>query len=217
MTPTVLHALKGQRNVEELLRAIPNALRPLLVFDRVSLALDRSVSSTSCWQELDGECPVLSADYEIPADLAAHGLLSSCAVPLSTPHRALGTLGIASRRAKAYSDDDVHLLTIVADAIAVALDNALSHKQLRAQHDRLTLLLELTNSLVSNLELRDVLISVMRSARRIMRSDSAVVGLPDAPARHLRACALQSPGGPEFLQRGASILDSGSSPPRRFP
>src|SRR3989475_433149 len=144
MTPTVLHALKGQRNVEELLRAIPNALRPLLVFDRVSLALDRSVSSTPCWEELDGECAVLSADDEVPSDLAAHGLLSSCAVPLSTPHRALGTLGIASRRAKAYSDDDVHLLTIVADAIAVALDNALSHEQLREKHDRLTLLLELT-------------------------------------------------------------------------
>ena len=56
MTPTVLHALKGQRNVEELLRAIPNALRPLLAFDRVSLALDRSVTSTASWQGLDGEC-----------------------------------------------------------------------------------------------------------------------------------------------------------------
>ena len=210
MTPTVLHALKGQRNVEELLRAIPNALRPLLVFDRVSLALDRSVSSTPCWQELDGECAVLSADDEVPSDLAAHGLLSSCAVPLSTPHRALGTLGIASRRAKAYSDDDVHLLTIVADAIAVALDNALSHKQLREEHDRLTLLLELTNSLVSNLELRDVLISVMRSARRIMRSDSAVVALPDADAGHLRAYALDSPDGREFLQTGALIHEQGT-------
>src|SRR2546422_118975 len=210
MTPTVLHALKGQRNVEELLRAIPNALRPLLVFDRVSLALDRSVSSTPCWQELDGECAVLSADYEIPADLAAHGLLSSCTVPLTTPHRALGTLGIASRRAKAYSDDDVHLLTIVADAIAVALDNALSHEQLREEHDRLTLLLELTNSLVSTLELRDVLTAVMRSARRVMRSDSAVVALPDADAGHLRAYALDCQNGRDILEEGALIDAQGT-------
>src|SRR2546430_15524128 len=107
-------------------------------------------------------------------------MLSTCAVHLTTPHRALGTLELASRRGKAYSDDYVDLLAIVADAVAVTLDNALSHEQLREEHDRLTLLLELTNSLVSNLELRDVLTAVMRSARRIMRSDSAVVALPGA-------------------------------------
>src|SRR2546427_8892856 len=185
MTPTVLHALKGQRNVEELLRAIPNALRPLLAFDRVSLALDRSVSSTPCWQELDGECAVLSADDEIPADLAAHGLLSSCVVPLSTPHLALGPLGIASRRAKAYSDDDVHLLTIVADAIAVALDNALSQKQLRDEHDRLTLLFELTNLLVSNLETRGVLILAMMSDRPMTLYDTVDVNATGAKSSRL--------------------------------
>src|SRR3989442_7849875 len=112
--------------------------------------------------------------------LAAHGLQSACSVPLTAPQRTLGTLEIASRRAHAYSQDDARLLAAIAEEIAVSLDNALSHEQLREGHDRLALLLELTNSLVSNLELRDVLKTVMRSARRVMRSDSAVVALPDA-------------------------------------
>src|SRR2546426_5196683 len=210
MTLGILHALKGQRSVEDLLRALPSALRPLLAFDRVSLAWDRSVSGTLWWHELDAECAISRTDDEVPADLTALGLLSTCAVPLTTPHRALGTLEIASRRANAYSDDDVDLLAIVADAVAVTLDNALSHEQLREEHDRLTLLLELTNSLVSNLELRDVLTAVMRSARRIMRSDSAVVALPDADAGHLRAYALDSPDGREFLQTGALIHEQGT-------
>ena len=210
MTLGILHALKGQRSVEDLLRALPSALRPLLAFDRVSLAWDRSVSGTLWWHELDAECAISRTDDEVPADLTALGLLSTCAVPLTTPHRALGTLEIASRRANAYSDDDVDLLAIVADAVAVTLDNALSHEQLREEHDRSTLLLELTNSLVSNLELRDVLTAVMRSARRIMRSDSAVVALPDADAGHLRAYALDIQDGGDLLQEGELIDAQGT-------
>jgi len=210
MTLGILHALKGQRSVEDLLRALPSALRPLLAFDRVSLALDRSVSGALWWHGLDAECAISRTDDEVPADLTALGLLSTCAVPLTTPHRALGTLEIASRRANAYSDDDVDLLAIVADAVAVTLDNALSHEQLREEHDRSTLLLELTNSLVSNLELRDVLTSVMRSARRIMRSDSAVVALPDADAGHLRAYALDFQDGGDLLQEGELIDAQGT-------
>jgi len=210
MTLGILHALKGQRSVEDLLRALPSALRPLLAFDRVSLALDRSVSGALWWHGLDAECAISRTDDEVPADLTALGLLSTCAMPLTTPHRALGTLEIASRRANAYSDDDVDLLAIVADAVAVTLDNALSHEQLREEHDRLTLLLELTNSLVSNLELRDVLTAVMRSARRIMRSDSAVVAVPDADAGHLRAYALDIQDGGDLLQEGELIDAQGT-------
>jgi formate hydrogenlyase transcriptional activator len=147
---------------------------------------------------LEGECAV-------PPDLASQGFLSACAVPVTTAHRSLGKLEIASRRANAYSDDDVRLLTVVADEIALALDNALSHEQLREEQDRLTLLLELTNSLVSNLELRDVLTAVMRSARRIMRSDSAVVALPDADAGHLRAYALDFQDGGDIVQEDELI------------
>ncbi len=203
MTLGILHALKGPRNVEELLRAIPDALRPLLAFDCVSLLLNRNPANKPCWYVLEGECAV-------PPVHATQGFLSACAVPVTTAYRSLGKLEIASRRANAYSDADVRLLTVVADEIALALDNALSHEQLREEQDRLTLLLELTNSLVSNLELRDVLTAVMRSARRVMRSDSAVVALPDADAGHLRAYALDCQDGRDILEEGALIDAQGT-------
>src|SRR2546428_5762879 len=132
MTLGILHALKGPRNVEELLRAIPDALRPLLAFDCVSLLLNRDAQSQPCWYVLEGECSV-------PPDLATQGFPSACAVPLTTTHRTLGRLEIASRRADAYSDDDIRQLTVVADDDAAALDNALSHDQLHEAQDRLTL------------------------------------------------------------------------------
>ena len=199
MTLGVFQAVKGQRNLEDLLRAIPDALRPLLFFDRVSLSLDRGALGAPCRYVLDGDA-ALSPNDQTPLDLAAHGLQSACAVPLTAPQRMLGTLEIASRRAHAYSQDDARLLAAIAEEIAVSLDNALSHEQLREGHDRLALLLELTNSLVSNLELRDVLKTVMRSARRVMRSDSAVVALPDADGQHLRAYALDCSGSRDVLE-----------------
>jgi len=80
-----------------------------------------------------------------------------------------------------------------------------SYAQLREQHHRLTLLLELTNALVSHLDLRDVLTAVMRGAQRVMRSSSAVVALPDPDSQRLRAYALDGSGGPDL--RETELLD----------
>jgi len=80
-----------------------------------------------------------------------------------------------------------------------------SYAQLREQHHRLTLLLELTNALVSHLDLRDVLTAVMQGAQRVMRSSSAVVALPDPDSQRLRAYALDGSGGPDL--RETELLD----------
>jgi len=101
-------------------------------------------------------------------------------------------LNIAATRAYAYAEGDVRFLSGIADQVAVALDNALSHAELQDEKDRLMLLLELTNSVVSNLDLHEVLSAVMTTSRRVMRSDTAGVLLPDASGGHLRVCALDS-------------------------
>jgi len=137
--------------------------------------------------------------------LRERGFQSACALPLTTAHRRLGSLNIAATRAYAYAEGDVRFLSGVADQVAVALDNALSHAELQEEKDRLMLLLELTNSVVSNLDLHEVLSAVMTTSRRVMRSDSAGVLLPDASRGHLRACAFDFPGGKEILQEGELI------------
>src|SRR5260370_10363791 len=62
--------------------------------------------------------------------------------------------------------------------------------ELRGEKDRLKLLLQLTNDVVSNLEIRDVLKAVIPNVHHIMRSDFAAVGLPDYDSGRLRAYAL---------------------------
>jgi formate hydrogenlyase transcriptional activator len=88
----------------------------------------------------------------------------------------------------------------VAEQIALAFDNALhfdaaqaSQQQLLKKNERLGLLLELTNHVVSNLDFRDLLRAVVANTRRVMGCDGAGVTLPDTNNTHLRIYALDFP------------------------
>jgi len=63
------------------------------------------------------------------AILCEAGLQSACALPLTTAHRRLGSLVIASVERNAYSPDEVRFCALVADQIAVAMDDAMSFQE----------------------------------------------------------------------------------------
>src|SRR5258707_6036312 len=63
--------------------------------------------------------------------------------------------------------------------------------ELDREKDRLKLLLDTTNPLVSNLEFRDLLRAISASIRRVMQCDSVGVWLPDSKQGQLRAHALE--------------------------
>jgi PAS domain S-box-containing protein len=59
---------------------------------------------------------------------------SACVLPLTTAHRRLGTLGFFLTIANGYSQDEVRYLSLVADQVALAIDNALrADEQLRSE------------------------------------------------------------------------------------
>jgi len=74
--------------------------------------------------------------------------------------------------------------------------------ELRGEKDRLKLLLDLNNSMVSKLELRELLRVISASVRRVMQCDSVGVNLPDPEGRGLRLYALDFPGAKGFLREG---------------
>src|SRR5579884_3504178 len=136
-------------------------------------------------------------DSRFPAamdQLRAHGLQSVCALPLSTAHRRLGSIAIASEQPDAYSEDDMGFFALAASQIALAMDDALNFQASERAHERLSLLLDLTNTVVSNLDLRDLLRAVAASIRRVMQCDGVGVGLPDEENR-LQLYALDYPDG----------------------
>src|ERR1700687_407259 len=71
---------------------------------------------------------------------------------------------------------------------------------LQRESDRLKLLLDITNTLVSNLECRDLLRAVSASIRQVMHCDVVGVWLPDGEQRQLRQLALDFPESKGFLR-----------------
>ena len=74
--------------------------------------------------------------------------------------------------------------------------------ELEREKDRLKLLLDMTNTLVSNLELRDLLRAISASMQKVMRCDSVGVWLPDSKQGQLRAHALEFPESKGFAKEG---------------
>jgi formate hydrogenlyase transcriptional activator len=111
---------------------------------------------------------------------------SLCRLPLRTPNGPIGVLSFASFRPHDYSEEEIRFLSLAADQVSLAVANVLhlerSHRaqsELDVKSARLELLMDLTNSLVSNLDLDDLLRGVTVGTRRVIRSDFALVGLSD--------------------------------------
>jgi formate hydrogenlyase transcriptional activator len=119
--------------------------------------------------------------------LSKLGLRSLCALPLSTAHQKLGSLVFASHLDDAYSNEDQQLLSVVANQIAVAMDDA------RAQA-RLRLLLAITHRIVTKLELRDLLREIVGTIKELMQYEAVGVALPDCDDGELRRYVVDSPG-----------------------
>lgn len=138
------------------------------------------------------------------------GLRSICYVPLTTAHRRLGSIGLASRTPHAYSEEEVRFVALVAGQIALAMDDAMNFEASRRSQGRLELLLDLTNRFVANLDLRGVLREVAASIRRVMQCDGVSVALPDPETGLLRIFALDVAGSHATLREGLEIpVDKG--------
>src|ERR1700732_5068199 len=72
--------------------------------------------------------------------------------------------------------------------------------ELQTESDRLKLLLDLTNTLVSNLECRDLLRTVSASIQQVMHCDTVGVWLPDVEQVYLRQLAMDFPESKGFIR-----------------
>ena len=131
---------------------------------------------------------------------------STCAFPLTTAHRKLGAITFCSKQVDSYSPNDIRFLSQAVDYIALAFDDALNFaalrrtsEELQSKNDRLRLLLDVTNQVVSNLELRDLLRALSQGVRRVMQCDYAGLSLQDAEEKQLRLYALDFPEGKGFF------------------
>ncbi|PWT95386.1 MAG: hypothetical protein C5B55_01390 [Blastocatellia bacterium] len=131
--------------------------------------------------------PLVTSE-EFPADIVRHalaeGLLSACSIPLIVHDEFLGVLEIASRRENAFTEYDAGLLKHIARQIAIATQNSLNFERAKRERERVRLLLEINNALVSSLDLNQVVKTVSATLREIMPHDAAGIALYD-PEQHV--------------------------------
>ena len=148
--------------------------------------------------------------------LKSQGLQSVCGLPLTTVRRRLGSFGFGSKLPNAYSDEEVRFLSLVVDQIALAIDDALHAEELERQNKRLTLLLDLNNAVVSNLELKDLLQAMSANMRRVMECDGVGVALPDPGTGELQLYAFDFPGSERIAQQLGAPIDEALAPARAY-
>jgi formate hydrogenlyase transcriptional activator len=129
------------------------------------------------------------------------GVASFCVLPLTTACRRLGALALGRRNETRYSSADIAFLRDVAKVVAVAVDNALNFEQTKtlqarfaSERDRLRLLLDVTNAMVSNLDPRALFSVVAKCVRRVVAHDYTSLGVYDAGRNAFEMSALEFAG-----------------------
>jgi formate hydrogenlyase transcriptional activator len=226
-------AIRSHPNQKDLFQLLADELRQVVPFDAIcqvdhagnkinwhfSEVYDSKVSGISdipkeetvgWWVDRTQQAVVLRVGHEetrfrttIEA-LRKLGLRSLCAVPLSTAHSQLGSLVFGSQFADAYSPEEVRFLSLVAAQIALAMDDSLAQ-------ERLKLLLDLTNGVVSKLDLRELLREGSASIRRLMQCDGVGVTLSDPETGQLRVYAFDKSERKGIVHEGMSISTEGSA------
>ena len=135
----------------------------------------------------------LDAERRFPqliAMMRANGVQSFCAIPLTTALRRLGSLGFGSLSPRSYGADDLQFMQQVANQVAVAVDNVLHDESVRSaqqeltrERDRLRLLLEVNNVLVSYLDLDKVFSAISACLQRVIPHEHSSVLLHEPEAR----------------------------------
>ena len=196
-----------------------NSVR-LIAFDRSSEALQVEIGTeishvgSAVGRAIDEQKPIYIPDLQ--AELSKIPQLASQA-KLGTPHSAyifpisisgkkLGTLTFATAQRGEFGADDVELMTSVSSHVAVALESALAtdaagvyQRQLAQERDRLRLLLEINNQVVTQLDTNELFRSASASIRKYFGNDFTGFWLIDKKSNQLECAVLDFPGSQGFL------------------
>jgi len=131
-------------------------------------------------------------------------------VPIRVRDKVYGNLYLTEKRGGALFDaDDETLLTALAAAAGVAIDNARMYDEAQRRQRRMEATAELTRGLLSGADSRDVLAVLVERVRDMATAELVLVMLPDASGEYLTVHVAAGHG--EERIRGASVPTAGSA------
>lgn len=130
-------------------------------------------------------------------------------VPIRVREEVFGNLYMTEKQGGAPFDaDDEAVLTALAAAAGVAIDNARLYDEARRRQEWLEAANELTRGLLSGQPAAEVLTGFTRRVRALAQADLAVVGLPEAEGEDILVTAADGIGAEQM--RGVALPIEGS-------
>jgi formate hydrogenlyase transcriptional activator len=144
--------------------------------------------------------------------LRDEGVGSFALMPLTTAQRRLGAMGFGRLIPQRITDGELQFMKRVACQVAVAVDNALNlessqayQTQLAHERDRLRVLLDVNNVLVTSLELPELFRGIVSTLQRVIHHDYTSLALLDPGTGTLKIYALDFPGRQGLLKPEMTI------------
>ena len=140
------------------------------------------------------------------------GIRSLAMVPLTTAQRRLGAMGFGRLVPQGITETEVQFMQRAASQVAVAVDNALNYQtsqayqvQLARERDRLQVLLEVNNVLVSTRELPELFRGIVTSLEKVIHHDYTSLALRDSVSGLLKIHALDFSSRPGLVQQEVTV------------
>jgi formate hydrogenlyase transcriptional activator len=137
---------------------------------------------------------------EFMQHMQEEGVHTIAILPLTTAQHRLGALGFGRYVPQGVADAELEFMKRVAAQVAVAVDNAINfeaaqayQKQLARERDRLKVLLEINNLLISTRDITDLFKGIVSCLRPVVQHDYTSVALLDQPSGLLKIHALDLP------------------------
>lgn len=149
--------------------------------------------------------------------MSRYGIRSVWSRPLFTGQgKILGTFAILYREPRNPESAEVRLIENASHIAGVAIERHMNEQALQRERDRLHLLLEITNSMISKLDLRRLVEVLSTSLLSVTRCDFCALLLPDTGSGQLRITTLYNPDARGSLCDGTLIPVHGSSCDKAF-
>jgi len=123
-----------------------------------------------------------------------YGIRSVWSRPLFTSEgKALGTFSINYREPRRPSASELQLIENASHITGIAIERHMNEQALQRERDRLRLLLEITSSVTSRLDLRQMVEALSTNLFRVMQCDVSALLIPDSESGALRVTLLHNP------------------------
>jgi formate hydrogenlyase transcriptional activator len=124
--------------------------------------------------------------------------------------KVLGTFAILYREMRSPDSSDLQLIQNASHITGIAIERYINEEELKRERERLHLLLEITNSMASKLDLRRLIDALSTNLLRVTRCDFCALLLPHSDTEDLRLTILYNPDSRGAITDGAIVPIRGS-------